>query len=146
MRRRAKPRFLFDGTGSHAPVPAVAVLRNGSQAEIRQAIGSLGAFIRSGASLGAAEAEWLGAALEAIGRGEKPHVALGLNTKRGNYREKLARKSAADDLKAQGIKPRELTFQVAGRYEYGPRELRPDPDEAAGESLKKALSSKRLRK
>lgn len=146
MKRRGGRRFVLNGAGSHAPPSTAEVLRNGSQAEIREALYTLGALIRIGAwSMPPEEREWLGAALEAIGRGDEPHRALGLNTKRKNFREKLARDAAANDLMAQGV-AREEAMQIAGRLIYEDGLLRDDPKGAAGESLKKALTPKRLRK
>jgi hypothetical protein len=133
-------RVVFDATGKLAALPAtVDILRRGSKAEIRETIGSIGALIRVGAwNPGPEEREWLGAALEAIGRGERPHAALGLNTKRGSLREVLARESAVRDLHDQGM-TMEDARNLVGAYNYRTGKFTNDPHKKAGESLNRAI-------
>jgi hypothetical protein len=143
---KRKRVFVLDGTGTHPPPAPIDLLKHGSQGEIRETLHLIGSLMRLGTwTAPAEELEWLGAALEAIGRGEKPHIALGLNTKREDYRAILARKAAADDLFAQG-RTREDAMQIAGRLNYESGELRPDPKGAAGESLKAAAKRRRMTK
>lgn len=136
MTRRT--RHTLDATAAGA-LSTADILARGSQAEIREAIAMIGAVIRAGAPIGAAEREWLGAALEAIGRGEKPHVAFGLNTKRRSLREVVARAAAVDDLAAQGA-TRTDARRLVGRFDYATRQLADDPEDTADDVLRKHIN------
>lgn len=136
MTRRT--RHTLDATAAGA-LSTADILARGSQAEIREAIAMIGAVLRAGGNVGAAEREWLGTALEAIGRGEKPHVALGLNTKRASLREVSARAAAVENLATQGMARTEAR-RLVGRFDYATRQLADDPDDTADDVLRKHIN------
>lgn len=90
--------------------------------------------------------EWLGAALEAIGRGEDPKTALGLTrkTKHGPaYRKTLAH--MVNDLMKQGM-ARSEAESIAGRYNHEAQSLEPDPADTATARVRKILKPKNRKK
>jgi len=129
--RGAIPTFKLDATGRHEPPRTMTeILANGSPREVREFLGDQGALLRAGAPLPAPVAEWLGAALEAIGGGADANLALRLSTgKRGRSLKLSARELAdverqIDDLVGQGV----TRFDAMGIVERYRIALRHDDD------------------
>lgn len=104
------PRFNLDASARRDPSPTMTeILANGAPREVREFLGGQGALLRAGAPLPAPVAEWLGAALEAIGRGADANLALRLSTGKRGRHAKLSERELAhierqiDDLVEQGV-------------------------------------------
>lgn len=129
---REIPSYVLDATGRRVldePPTMTEVLTKGSPAEVREFLGGQGALMRAGAPLPAPVAEWLGAALEAIGRGDDANRALrvpvGKRARQGmGVRELAVIEHQIDDLVRQGVS-REDAMGIVERYRMA---LRHDDD------------------
>lgn len=106
--REPIPKHVLDATGAHCPPTMSEILTNGSPNEVREFLGKQGELIRSGAPLPASVAEWLGGALEAIGRGEDANKALRVKkAARGQepmgVRDRAVIEHQIEDLVQQGL-------------------------------------------
>ncbi len=100
--------YRLDATELHAvPMTMTEILTKGTPREVREFLCGQGSLLRAGAPLPKPVAEWLGAALEAIGRGEDANRALRV-------------KKSAPGPQPIGIHERAMIeHQIAGLVEQG---------------------------
>ncbi|MFA7604457.1 MAG: hypothetical protein WCY29_15770 [Novosphingobium sp.] len=154
-KRGAIPKWTLDATGSHEPPTMSEILSKGLPAEVREFLGGQGALMRAGVPLPAPVAEWLGAALEEIGRGGDANRALRVVAKQGRdpmgVRELAVVERQIDDLVEQGVSRFDAMsiverYRMALRHDKDPRDLHGRTEEdraAAAERMKKRLSRTR---
>lgn len=156
--RAPKPRdpiaeFVLDATGTGRPPTMTEILTSGSPDEVREFLGGQGALMRAGAPLPSPVADWLGAALEAIGRGDDANRALRVEqTARGRLpmgvRERSEIEHQIADLVEQGVSRKDAAgiverCLIAQRHNDAPDALRgktEDDHEMASERLRKRLN------
>lgn len=140
----------LDATGLNAELPSIRdILANGSAAEVREELRSMGSLLLSGMDLSRTEAAWLGQALVAIGSGQvDANAALRLvernNASFPSLRERLVLFAQYDDLYAQcGSQARALGLMASWRLQekYGHS---PSYEQACAErdKLKKLIQSR----
>lgn len=145
--RKAIPEWKLDATGRRVldePPTMTEILTKGSPREVREFLGEQGALMRAGAALPAPVAEWLGAALEAIGRGADANRALRVPTSKRarqatGVREQAVAKHQIADLVRQGVS-REDAAGIVERYRMALRH-EDDPDALWGETEDDHLSA-----
>lgn len=155
---RVIPSYVLDATGRRVldePPTMTEILTKGSSREVREFLGEQGALMRAGAPLPAPVAEWLGAALEAIGCGADANRALRVPTgKRARQamgvRERAVIEHQIDDLVRQGVSRQDAMgiverYRMALRHENDPDALwgkAEDDHHTAAARLKKRLQRK----
>jgi hypothetical protein len=144
----------FDATGFDVPVnppTIIEVLEHGTEQEIREVLLGIGLALEHGSPLGATTAAWLGQALQKIGGGLSVNdpsgdgqgvqkrvsadAVLGLTNKRkhGVYEARAVEHMITS---AKGVTRAEAT-QFVALYDPVTNTLRDDPEDRAGERLKK---------
>lgn len=149
---REVPSYVLDATGQHVlrePPTMTEILTKGSPREVREFLGGQGALIRAGAPLPAPVAEWLGAALEAIGRGADANRALRVAAARrgppgSEVRDLAVIVRQVTDLIRQGVL-HEDALGIVERYRMAQRHS-DDPDALHGwEKDEHEQAARRLR-
>lgn len=141
-----KRRGQFDATGFDVPVnppTTVEVLERGTVEEIRRALLGVGLSLEHGSPIGPRTAAWLGKALQKIGDGARADVAFGLTTKRkrGVYYAKAIEHMIST---AEGVSRAEAA-QFVARFDPDTNTLQDDPEDRAGERLKKRRQRQRTK-
>jgi hypothetical protein len=151
---REIPSYVLDATGRNESPTMTEILSKGSPAEVREVLGGQGALMQAGAPLPAPVAEWLGAALEAIGRGEDANLALRVaQAARGRpptgVRKRAAIEHQIADLVRQGVSRKDAAG-IVERYRIAMRHS-DDPDALWGkteddQAMAAERAGKRLRR